>query len=309
MSPRMKEWIIHYKKLNYTLLVVVFITILLLRMFVVPELLPSSKDTDWLSISRSVLDALIATVLVTTSVTLAFWWTRPPQSEGGTDAFIQPFEVGQSLRNAAISSREWYYLGQTARYVRSRILPMFADEAKSRNEKRIVRVMLINPQNDTACKYYAEYRSVCRSADLDSKDWTEGRAKSEVLATVLCCLELKSKNPNLEVGVGFLTYVSLFRIDFSQSLVLITQEDGQEPAIRYYNHSRFYDSYRREIEMAWDQCERLNLANVPQNFDYANLEEVKDALSNSGVNIDVFDEDIINEAVNLAKRKKSPYAH
>ena len=74
MPSRMQEWITYDKKLSYTLLVVVFITILLLRMFIVPEALPGSKDTDWSSIYRSVLDALIATVLVTTSVTIAFWW-------------------------------------------------------------------------------------------------------------------------------------------------------------------------------------------------------------------------------------------
>ena len=51
----MKQWILHHKKLSYSLLAAIIIIVLLVRLFVVPERLPTSQNQDWESISRSVL--------------------------------------------------------------------------------------------------------------------------------------------------------------------------------------------------------------------------------------------------------------
>jgi hypothetical protein len=232
---------------------------------------------------------------------------RSPIEDNISETFIQPFEIDECLRAGAINTREWYYLGHTGRYIRSQILPFINKDSLAKNEYKKIKVIILDPLNDNLCGFYATYRNDSRSIHITKNRWSSERVRNDLIATVLCMIELHQANSMLEVDVGFLNNVSLFRADISSSMALITQEDNQEPGIRYSSDSHFYRCYRRELELAWRQSQVLRILDVHTPLDLTDARSMRTCLSEVGMDVSVLSDDVLTQAGAQAQKKESPY--
>ena len=214
----MKAWVYHHRKLVVVIVGLVFLLLLVLRAYVFNELDASGKP-DNTALIRSFFDSLMATILVTASVTFALTWLRSPMDENISETVIQSFQIDECLRAGAVDTKEWYYLGHTGRYIRSQILPFINKDSHAKNENKKIKLIILDPFNEDLCKFYARYRNDSRSIHITKDEWTAKRVKSDLFATVLCMIELHQANSMLEVDLGFLNNVSLFRADICSSMV------------------------------------------------------------------------------------------
>lgn len=302
----MKAWIYHHRKLVAVIVGLIFLLLLVLRAYVFNELDVSGKP-DNTALIRSFFDSLMATILVTASVTFALTWLRSPMDENISETFIQPFQIDECLRAGAIDTREWYYLGHTGRYIRSQILPFINKDSLAKNENKKIKIIILDPFNKELCKFYARYRNDSRSIHITKDKWTTDRVRTDLFATVLCMIELHQANSMLDVDLGFLNNVSLFRADICSSMVLITQEDNQEPGIRYSSESNFYRCYRREMELAWRQSQSLPISNVETELTLADSSSIRNCLTEIGIDTSDISENMLAEAGLQAQVKRSPY--
>ena len=182
----MKAWIYHHKKLVVIIVGLTFLLLLLLRSFIFNEIDPITGTPDNMALIRSFFDSLMATILVTASVTIALTWLKSPIEENVSEIFIQSFEIDECLRIGAINSREWYYLGHTARYIRSQILPFINKDSLAKNENKKIKLLILNPMDDSLCEFYAKYRNNSRSIHITNEKWSKEKVRNDLIATVLC---------------------------------------------------------------------------------------------------------------------------
>ena len=303
----MQAWIYHNRRLFLTVVGLCFTVALLTRGLVFYET-NSRGEPDKLAMLRSILDNLLATIAVTTAVSIAVKWLRGPIDPTAAEQLVWPFQIDDALREGALRSREWYYLGHTGRFVRSQILPTLSNESHARNESKRIMVIILNPTNPEACRFYADYRNDSRSRNMRKEIWTEDTVRAELLATILCMIELQQANAKLDINVGLIEYTLLFRTDISSSMVLVTQEDSQEPAIRYSSESHFFRCYRRHCELAWKQSTQLLIRNAKTPLVLANVATVRSCLEEVGVSLVSFSDKVITAAGTYAIKKESPYA-
>ncbi len=267
----------------------------------------SAGNPDSTAVVRSLFDSLMATILVTTSVTLAINWFKPPVNQDNSEVFIQSFEIDQYLRKGASDTREWFYLGHTARYIRSQILPFVNQDSLAKNENKVIKVIILNPYDEELCEFYATYRNHSRSISVTNEKWSKEKVRDDLIATVLCMIELQQANSMLQVDAGFQNSVSLFRADISSSMTLITQEDNQEPAIRYSSDSHFYRNYRRELDLAWRQSIQLKISEVKTPLNLNDSGVMRICLEEVGFDTKFCDDETLVRAGIQAQIKKSPY--
>lgn len=302
----MKRWSYQHRKLLFVIVFLVFCVLLLLRTFVFNELDAAGKPNH-AALLRAFFDTLMSTILVSSSVTIALLWVRYPVDESDSETFIQPFMIDECLRRGAVDTKEWYYLGHTGRYIRSQILPFINKDSLARNENKKVKVIILDPLNDNLCDFYATYRNNTRSNQSKQEVWTMEKVRHDLFATVLCMIELQQANSMLEVNAGFLAVVSLFRADISSSMALITQEDSQEPAIRFSCGSHFYKCYRRELELSWRQSYQLGIAKVITKLNLDDPISIRACLDEAGIKVIKYSDEILMEAGREAQQKRSPY--
>jgi len=287
------------------LIVASLLLLLVVRFGLLGETKPNGQ-TDFNAIYRSVLDVLISTIVVSAVVALVVRYVRPPEEEPESTLYVQPNDVDHYLRNAATTTREWTYFGHTGRYVRSAIFPLLLEQVKRGTVVRLL-MLILDPNDDPLCEYYAQYRSTARTAKRGPR-WTRETVQSELLATILCAMELRASSVSMEVEIGFIKHVSLFRVDLATDRALITQEDSQEPALGYESDSRFYKYYRRDSRMARDQAHLLKqLTSVPK-FVLLDQSSCAATLQSVGLDLTAFPEPVVDDAFRRAIDKNNPYA-
>lgn len=165
----MHEWALRHKRLVVTVILLLFILILIARHIVFPSL-NDLGEVDWATTIRAVLDALISAIVVSFFVSFTLWWVSPPSQRIPPGYELPAIEISKNLRAHAANTDEWEYVGHTARYVRTKILPLVIDQSRRENSPCRLRVIILDPNIDTLCKAYADYRNRSRSIEFFSED-------------------------------------------------------------------------------------------------------------------------------------------
>lgn len=300
-----RTWVSHHERM-LRIIVVASLTILLIIRFVfLAETQPDGR-TDLAALFRSVINGLISAIVVSVVVALAVQYVRPPAEAPESTLYVQPTDIDRYLRTAATTTREWTYFGHTGRYVRSAIFPLLLEQAKRGTGVRVV-MLILDPTDGSLCEYYAQYRGTARTAGRGAP-WNKDTVQSELLATVLCAMELRASSVAIDMTVGFVKHVSLFRVDLASDRALITQEDTQEPALGYESDSRFYEYYRRDSAMARDQARLLTQMKSVTKFVLADPSACSKTLANAGLDLTTFPQAIVDEAFKKAIARHNPYA-
>jgi hypothetical protein len=300
-----RAWISHHERMLGIIVVASLVILLIVRFALLGETKPSGQ-TDLEAIYRSIVNGLISTIAVSAIVALSLRYVRPPEQAQESTLYVQPNDIDRYLRNAATTTREWTYFGHTGRYVRSAIFPLLLEQAKRGTAVRLV-MLILDPNDGPLCEYYAQYRSTARTAKR-GRPWTKETIQAELLATVLSAMELRASSVSIDVEIGFVKHVSLFRVDLASERALITQEDSQEPALGYESDSRFYEYYRRDSRMARDQAHLLKQLNSVTKFVLTNQPSCTATLASAGLDLTAFPKAVVDDAFSKAIAKNNPYA-
>ena len=288
-----------------SLLVVLFLGLLTARCLAFPTL-DQSGNFDWRSLVTATLDGLISTIVVSFVVAATLWWTRPPLERIPPGYEVPPTSISNTLEAEAVASREWEYLGHTGRYVRTRIFPLLRKHSQQNNRQVRVRITILDPRNLELCQRYADYRKRSRSSEVFKDEWTAEKVRDEVMATVAAAAGLNAEVNHVQCEIRFRTSLSQFRFDVSDNQVMVTLEDPQEPAFSYPRGSRFFDYYKRENQLVWEQCEPLEIGNLSSYTTdvAASLKARLVEFLGGDANIT----DIVGRSLAILDKDKSPYA-
>jgi hypothetical protein len=279
--------------------------LLVIRFVIVPTVLgshpPSTAD-----VVDATLGNIIATILAATLLGVGLLWLLPTPVRPPVVESIAVHEIGSLLDSALPTTRMWWYSGSTGRYQRANTLPEMGERARREGGRREVRILILDPRDEELCHCYADYRSGLASAE--GQQWTVRRVRGDLYATVLAALAYSNSFP-LDVTVALKTSMSSLRYDLSESVLVVTREGRQDPALSFPSGSFHYDAYRADILLAQRQAQTvdLTLAVVPASgFD---RESARAALDVLGLDTnDLKDDGLLDRALADAVSREHPYS-
>jgi hypothetical protein len=250
------QWVSLHRRLVISLVVVLLCIVVVFRVAVVGEW-DDTGNLDYASLARNIIDGLLATVTVSFVIAVFFWWVGAPLRNTPFGGEIPPHSIGSNLNRATKTAQEWEYFGHIGRDARYRTLPVLGARSKAESLVISIRFVILDPANVSVCKAYADYRSRSRSSSLRPTHWDLETVQADLLATIICLIRAKARYPNFNVLLGLTPHFGLWRFDRSDEVVIVTQEDPQQPAYRYVRGSRFFAYHRLECDEAWKQSTQL----------------------------------------------------
>lgn len=294
-----KRWFWGSVSLAFALLVIT-------RFFLIPYAL-KEQIGGILEIAKAILDNLLAALVASISVTLLLLWLTPSRTESAIIEVVESPYIEEVLRQGRDRVTEYWYKGNTGRYFRAVTLPKLAEQARSENITKHIRLIILDPRNTEACKTHASFRQKLKSAEKDKQRWTEQRVQLELNSVIVSAYAWKAKEPLLDIDVALIDVVSFFRIDFSSRLVVITSEDERQPALMCESSSLFYQLYREDLLINFKQAKGLpkSIAGIP--LKDLNLDNTKKLLSDLDLDSQNLDDSAIEEIIALSKKPNNPY--
>jgi hypothetical protein len=296
----------YQKRLFFGSAFLAFFSLIITRFFIIPYL--SGKPIEGISgIINAILDNLLVALVTSISITLLLLWLTPQNAEAAVMEVVDSPRISEILQRGRDRATEYWYKGNTGRYFRSVTLPELAKEARLENATKNVFLIILDPRDNNACEYYALFRQRLRSAKKD-KPWSGLRVQLELNSTIVSAYAWKAQEPALNITVALVDVVSLFRIDFSSRLTVITREDERQPALMCEANSLFYLSYREDLFVSLQQAKILpnNVMGVP--LQYLDVTNTRQLVTDLGLDSQNLSDSAIDEIITLSKQAENPYA-
>jgi hypothetical protein len=236
--------------------------ILLARVFVlVPD--NSSKVSALLACMQNVSDNLIATCIVVSIGCFSLSVLADPDMGLEDITPLPAHQIHSSLLEPLPTTENYWFRGRSGRFFRESVLPALVNAGARNASRRHISLLLPDPNSQSMLERYANYRN---SLHFEQQgQWTARRVQAEVLATILAVAEQVSRSQFLEAAIAVGEDFALFRIDMSDSRMVMTREDPTWPAILCTRQSKFYSSFQEEIRQGMAMGRTLDLSKFPQN--------------------------------------------
>ena len=253
-------------------------------------------------LAGSVLDALLATGTVTLLGSFLFFWLTPSWATPAEIEVVYPHRISKLLKQARSKSKNWDYSGGLGRFTTSVTIPELADSAQQANVTSEVTLLILNPDNETVCEEYANYKNGLRSTD--GSPWSASSIQQEALASILLASYWNGRSERISITIGLKDVFSIFRIDLSSEYAVITKEDPKEPALKTDVGTFFYESYKEELRAARQQS-----IEIPPSTQVTaiNAEAVQRLVEEIPIEIEGLNEEDNVAIAELAKKRESPY--
>ena len=201
---------------------------------------------------------------------------------------LEPWNIHPALLSGLSATRTYWFRGRSGRFLRGTVLPILADNARKESTRREVFMLLPDPDRRATLEDYSDYRNSLSSTSKG--EWTEGRVRTEILATILRAVELSANNTFLEVHIALGEGFALYRTDLSDRKLVMTREESKWPALMCRAGSVFYDSFLEELRIAFKMGQHLNVQGVAfgTQLEAANL---RDVLKGLGLSDELSEED------------------
>lgn len=254
----------HYREVFYVFVALLLVLALLLKFHTVPNLYSSSNYSAE-SLIVSLLDNLIATLIITIFVGGFIFWLKPEIAKRSAIEVVEPKQISALLKQAVLKTDFWTYKGACGRYTRAVTFPKMAEGARNEGMGRDISVYLLSPRNNAVCTEYATYRRSLKSGGTGTA-WTCKSVQEEIIATSVAALKYRYTEPLLGIRLFFIDSFSAFRLDISAHYVIITKEEKEASALRADSGTYFYDSYRDDVRLTERQAQEVELDGY-DNFD------------------------------------------
>lgn len=260
----------HYRNVFYLIMGLILGLTFIIRAFVIPYY--SGVPLSWASFFLSLCDNFIVSLIITIIIGCFIFWLTPDNVLKSKMDVIEPKEINPTLKSVLSTTRSWIYKGTCGRYTRATTLPRLAEAARKSGFGRDITICLLNPKNENLCKEYAIYRKSLKSAD-PSKPWTQESVQEEIIATTVVALKYIYLEPLLRINIFFVDHFSAFRLDISDSFVIVTKEDKEASALKADTGTYFYDSYKDDVRLTERQS--ISLGHFPTLVFNGDVDETK----------------------------------
>lgn len=280
---------------------------LVMLRFVVLPWVTGTQAPGFTAALASTLDSLSVAVASSIALGSLLYWLGAGRLPPAEMTVIESREIAETLDRALEGTSEWWYRGHTGRHLRSVTLPALARQARGQNRTIAVSIQVLDPSDPQACEYYATYRRGLRTAAQDAQ-WTAERVSKELYATILSAFTWSTREPLLDFTVAVHGTVSVYRVDLSSRMAVITKEDPKEPALRCDSGTFFHSSYREDLRMARQQGRELDRRLRHGDLNEATVDSVRTlfrdlALDSPKLASDTF----VKEIIDVATRAENPY--
>jgi hypothetical protein len=247
-------------------------------------------------------DKFTISLAVTITIGLFLFYVTPRFVKSRQLKVAVPDEIKGLFAELPQVSTSWCFKGATGRYVRSKVIPKFAELSKADRKIRSITLVLLNPRNAECCSEYAEYRN---STHIASDTWSSTRVREEILATILVAISFRSSL--LAVKVALLESFSSFRYDLTDSVVVVTKEDPASVALICTKDQQFYSYFELDAHVTYKQGKEVSVKDHAINLDSCSHENVAALLANLRLIEHDFDEVSLKRVLHLARERRSPY--
>ncbi|MGW2248783.1 hypothetical protein ACWCXH_01065 [Kitasatospora sp. NPDC001660] len=216
-------------------------------------------------------------------------------------------EVEQALAQARQDTDRWVFKGGTGTYLRAVTLPECVREAQRLRRSLTVKIDIVHPGDERACRAYARFRQAF-GRPSDGDPWTTGRTRKESFATVLAACWYRQRLDTLEIDVHLSSVVPTLRYDLSASCAIVTQDDPSRVSLYVEKGRPLYDYYVTDLHHYREQAVKLDLRDAEPLGDEPTVEEVRRLFDGLGLPLpaDLTDRDV-GEIVDKALRTENPY--
>jgi hypothetical protein len=229
------------------------------------------------------------------------WFVTPSGLDSSDVSVISSHDIKYFLNSMLNRTERFSYYGHTARWNRAVTFPKILEQAKDLRVTKHIDLIIINPDNASACNLYASFGHGERKKGREIQSATDVRI--ELLTTFLCCLEI-NKSPFIEVGLYVTDRVSISRFDISDNALMLTKPYQGDPALYFPKNTFFYSSYKEEFNVAKQQCKKINLDVSEKYIKASNLKKV---LCEAGFQTDYVDCEFEKELLKTFGNVEKPY--
>lgn len=240
---------------------------------------------------RSVLENLIAGAVAALILALTYRWIVAFIDPRDRVIEVSPGSITERLLKNARRTRNYVFLGNTATFVTAAVLPVLVDAARMSGHPRTVKLFLLDPLDEQAVESYSSFKhrvaqTASRVADANLARWVprakppKGETADEIAAKVIAAIYLaawSSLQSTMTITVYLRRSFTPFRVDMSDSEVVLTQESAEDSAVAFSSMGHFYGWYNKEADAQQVQATAIDFAGERSNVQRLRLAAPSDA--------------------------------
>jgi len=220
----------------------------------------SLTEQRHISIVKSVIENLIAGAIAAILLALTYRWIAQWIDPGDRVIEVPSTQITDRLLQNARMTRNYVFIGNTASFVSSSVLPVLAELARISGHPRVVTLFLIDPTSSGAVNSYVGYRARVAKGEYKVSDeqamWSlpqqmHVETSDEVIAKILATLYIAAfvaQYPGINITIYLRNSFTPFRADISDSEAVLTQESRTESAVAFSSRGHFYGWYQKEAD-------------------------------------------------------------
>lgn len=243
----------------------------------VAELSKADGKNVWitrLEVLRSILEDLVASALAVLLLGLMYRMVVAWIDPGDRVEEVTASQITARLLQNARKSQRYVFVGNTATFVTTAVLPVLSDSARTESRVRTIELYVIDPIDTVTISAYRNYidwvaQQGSKVSDATLAMWVRpsteiaSNPKHEVVGKILAAIYLTACSICMQ-GLSGSIYLrrtfTPFRIDLSDKEAVLTQESASEAAVAFSARGHFYSWYRKECDALQTQCVHLDMA-------------------------------------------------
>lgn len=249
---------------------------------------------------RAVLENLIAGAVAAVLLALTYRWIVAFIDPRDRVIEISPSSITNRLIKNAHRTRDYIFIGNTATFVTVAVLPVLSDSVRMTGHPRSVTLVLIDLMNPGAVASYSAFKlsgrhTASKVADQYLARWVpplnkpQAETPNQISAKVLAAIYLAAFSclqSGMMVSIYLRNSFTPFRVDMTDSEVVLTQESEKESAVAFSFSGHFYGWYHKEADAQRMQGVKVDIAGERENLRQLGLvhpsstrEEIKKSIS------------------------------
>lgn len=277
--------------------------LLVINFYILPTVFDTVKPTS-LKTLTDVFNNL-TTLLISSVFGILFLYLITPKIMSKSEIVIlEPRDLKNNLETMIKNTNSYSYLGHTARWTRAVTLPKLYEDALNNMITKEINITIIDPNNIKLLNYFKSFGHGDRDKGNEIVNLKD--LKKELFTTILIGF-FYNKKSFIKVHLYLSSRISLFRFDLSDKVVILTKSNPLDPALKVYNDTFFYDSYKEEIRISQEQSQKLNFENVNIANNEISVHNCKKIMEQLNLNINELDNSDIEAIINEIKNPKKPF--
>lgn len=219
-------------------------------------------------------------------------------------------EISSALSDARRRTSLWMFKGGTGTFFRAVTVPECVNAARRDRRSLNIQLEILDPRDEGLCTRYAEYfRSLVDDPNEDELHWDCKGTQQELYATILAMCHWQQRYRPMKLGISLSSTMTTFRWDLTSDYLVITERGPSFPAILIESGRFYYDYWRSELEVSFDQGYRPPLELAGPLSDVPTVAETRDLFAGLGVDLpEGFHDRDVEVIIESAVHAKNPYA-